>query len=394
MKKNNYLYIIFIVSLIFLSCNKEINDPVEDCTLEITDDSETNPKSETYQAILDKYCKKGLPGLSMAIRTPDEGLWLGASGYARIEDKTEMQVCHLHHSASIAKTYIATAVLLLVEQGKINLDDLAKDYLSQEIYSNISNAEQATIRQLLNHTSGIYNFDDNFKFYVNTFNNPLEVSTIGELFEKYVYDMPEYFSVGEGYHYSNTNYSLLGLIIEKASGITLGEYIEQNIFEPLELTNTFYKNSPQYPDIPNLVNSYFEQFENNLQNCSDMQKHFDDIAYGHEGIIAAPYDFLLFMENLISGNILSAELTQEMINMSEIIDKKAYGLGIVRYETDFGYAYGHTGGAIGTMTYAMYFPDSQVSFVICCNMGLVFRSEKVSLFYEDLFEELITVILE
>ena len=178
MKRNIFLYIVFIVSLLSLSCNKEITAPVEDCTLEITDDSDTNLKTETYQAILDKYCKKGLPGLSLAIRTPDEGLWLGASGYARIEDKTEMQVCHLHHSASIAKTYIATAVLMLVEQGKINLNDLAKDYLHQEIYSNISNAEQATIKQLLNHTSGIYNFDDNFKFYVNTFNNPLEISTI------------------------------------------------------------------------------------------------------------------------------------------------------------------------------------------------------------------------
>ena len=392
MKKYIIFLTAFIIASFFLSCNKEIKDPVEICSLEINEDSETNPKSDEYQAILDKYCEKGLPGLSLVVKTNEHGLWVGASGYARVEDNTPMQACHLHHSASIAKSFIATAVLLLVEEGKISLNDLAMNYLDEEIYSNIDNAEQATIKQLLNHTSGIYNFNDNLKVYVNTFNNPIEHSSCVELFENYVYGVDAYFPVGEDFHYSNTNYSLLGMIIENVNGNSLGEFIENNIIEPLGLTNTFYKNSPQYPDIPNLVNSYYELFEGNLNNCSDIQKHLSDIAYGHEGFIATPYDFSLFMENLISGNILSEELTQEMLDMSENFEDVNYGLGIMRYETDFGDGYGHTGGAMGTMTYAIYFPDSQISFTICCNMGAIFGDDKISMFYEELFEELINLI--
>lgn len=374
----------FLISVIFLSCNKEIIDPVETCSSEIPNDNQTNKKSDIYQSILDKYCAKGLPGISLAIRTNDDGLYLDSAGYARIEDKTKMKVCHLHHSASISKTYIATAVLILVEEGKIGLNDLAKNYLDKEIYTRVSNAEQATIKQLLNHSSAIYSFEENVKFYVNTLNNPFGHSSSLELIENYVYDMPAYSSISRRHYYSNTNYSLLGMIIEKASGSSLGEYIEDNIIIPFNLSNTYYKNSPKYPDMPNLVNSYYDLFGDNLTNCSDIQKHFANIAMGHEGIIATPYDFLLFIENLLAGNILSEKLTKEMLNID---DNEYYGLGIMRYKTACGVGFGHTGGSIGAGSFAIYFPDSQISFSMFCNIGAV-GSDNISLFYYQLFDEI------
>ena len=219
------------------------------------------------------------------------------------------------------------------------------------------------------------------KIFVDAFNNIHEHSSSIDLFENYVYGVPAYSTTGTDIHYSNTNYSLLGMIIENASEMPLGEFVENNIITPLEFTNTFYKNSAEYPDVPNLVNSYFEQFENNLSYCSDIQKHLADIAMGHEGMIATPLDFLIFMENLIQGNIINEALTREMVDISDDPDNSEYRLGIVRYETALGYGYGHTVGAVGTMS----FPEAQVSFSMACNQSLVFGGSNVSLFYDDLF---------
>ncbi|MBN2890591.1 MAG: beta-lactamase family protein [Bacteroidales bacterium] len=392
MKTNKFTSIILIFFFAFISCNKEIKINTPDCDFNVQNDNATNSKSEIYQEILDEYCAKGLPGLSLVIETPDDGLYVGTSGMAKIEDNTPMKPCHIHHSASIAKMYTATMILLLAQEGLLSLDDLAKKYLSEEIYSNISNCDIVTIRQLLNHSSGIYNFDDNVKMYVDTFNEYEENSSIEDLFENYVYGMPAYFAPGEDHHYSNTNFSLLGMIIENVSGKSIGEFMQENIIEPLALQNTYYKASDNYPNVPNLVNSYLVHFENELQNCTDIQTHFSNIAYGHEGVLANPYDFAFFIKNLVSGNILNPEYTAEMLTFDENSEGDMYGLGIFQYETDYETGFGHAGGALGTMTYAIYFPESQISFSICCNLGTVFYSDLSPTFYQDLYIELMKVI--
>jgi D-alanyl-D-alanine carboxypeptidase len=181
------------------------------------------------------------------------------------------------------------------------------------------------------------------------------------------------------------------MIIENASGISIGEYMDQKILTPLNMENTIYKSSPGFPDLPGVVNSYFEHFPKQIQNGTDVQKHFSNIAYGHEGIIASPYDFAKFMKLLVTGNVLSAESTSEMLDMNTP-GNDTYGLGIKEYKTTYESGFGHTGGSIGTMSYAIYFPESDISFSICCNLGGVFVSENTEMFYEDLYEELIKVI--
>ncbi len=392
MKKNKLIITLTIVLLTITSCNKEVNIPSDDCNLDIISNNETNPKAGIYQELLDEYCAKGLPGLSLVIETPNEGLFVGTAGMAQIEDNIEMKPCHIHHSASIAKTFISAMVLILAQQGKLDLDDLAKNYLPEQIYSNISNADIVTVRQLLNHSSGIYNFDDNASMYVDTFNDTEGNSSTEEIFENYVYGMPAYFAPGEDHHYSNTNFSLLGMIIENASEQSLGDFMQKNIIEPLSLQNTYYKSFENFPNVPNLVNNYLIHFDGQLQNCTDIQRHFSNIAYGHEGVLANPLDFAYFMKQLVSGNILNEEYTQELLTCKQNSEGEMYGLGIFEFKTDYETGYGHTGGALGTMTYAIYFPESNISFSICCNLGTVFYNDLSPTFYDDLYAELIKVI--
>jgi D-alanyl-D-alanine carboxypeptidase len=388
------LIIVSAFMVLFLSsCTKEIAEDVAACDIMPEYNSE-HPKAVALQSILDDYVQAGLPGLSMVVETPVDGLWLGTAGKASLEDQVAMEPCHLHHSASIAKTFIATLILQLAEKEQLGLDEQARDYLPEEVFSNIENAEQATIRQLLNHTSGIYNFDDNLKAYVDTFNDPLVNPSTLAFFEKYVYGVPAYFEVGEGHHYSNTNYSLLGMIIENITGIPLGEYMKQSIFDPLGLEHTYFNSPAGSQDEENVVNSYFEHFSKQLQNGTDIQKHFTNIAKGHEGVISTPYEFAQFMKLLVTGKVLSAEYTALMMDIEQAYERGRYRLGIIEYETIHENGFGHTGGSIGTMSYAIYFPESEVSFSICCNLGTVFASENTKMFYDDLFQDLLSEIFD
>ena len=96
--------------------------------------------------------------------------------------------------------------------------------------------------------------------------------------------------------YSNTNYLLLGLIIENVTGKPLGDAMNEWIITPCHLTETYYKSSSGYPNIAGIPNSYFEHNTGSLQNCTAMQLHFANISMGHEGIIASPRDYVLFLD--------------------------------------------------------------------------------------------------
>lgn len=371
--------LVFVPLIVFLlqclSCETTIiDDPVASCNFVDTLSNADHPYKDIFQAILDENVAMGMPGLSAAIET-EHGWWIGCAGMACIEDQVNMKPCHLHHSASMAKPFIATLIMRLYEDGIIGIDDPIKDYLPDDMVSRIKNADVATIRQLLNHTSGIFGFDDFSGMYIDIFNDPSASFTLEDVFEKYVYGKAPYCEAGAEHHYSNTGYSLLGLIIEEASGMSLGDYFEQEIILPLGLTNTFYKSSKGYPfDLENCVNSYFCFHGKQLQNCTDLQKNLIDYAMGHEGVVATPYDFARFIKELIRGNIIDSTTLEVML--SDEIEEwenggRYYALGIMHWEDDDGEddGYGHNGSSAGTRTVMMSIPNAGVSIAITMNLG-------------------------
>ncbi len=394
MKKRIVFIPIFTALLLIVSCTKILTDPVESCNFDGPIDNASNPYSELYQKILDEYVAMGLPGVSVAIETPDFGWWIGCSGIARIEDGTIMQPCHLHQSASMAKPYIATMVMRLIEDEKLGLDDPIRNYLPDDMVSQIANADEATIRQLLSHRSGIFDTDENLKYYVDAFNDPKIPNTATEVFEKYLYGMPAYGDPGESYNYSNAGYNLLGMIIEEASGMGLGEYFEQEIRQPLRLNHTYYRSDPGYPEnIPNRVNGYWERLPGQLQNCTDISNRFCKNSMGSEGIFSTPYEYARFLQELMRGNIVDSTTLLIMIaeeNKSERMSND-YFLGIMHWSGDDWESYGHTGTSVGTMGVTMYFPADDVTFALTTNLGGTFTSVNTRRFRPDLLNELLNV---
>ena len=168
-----------------------------------------------------------IPGLAIAVTRNDSVLYSSAFGYTNINTKRPMKPEHVFHWASVSKTFVATAILQLVEKGKIDLDEKLITYLpyfkqKDPDYKNI------TIRQMLNHTSGIGDVDD------YGWDNPQYDSGALERFVRSTANDDMRFPPGKDMAYSNTAYEALGDVIAKVSGTSFETYIRKNILEPLE----------------------------------------------------------------------------------------------------------------------------------------------------------------
>lgn len=380
------------------SCRKaELHEPVSsNCNLSFADSSANHPKNLIYQALLDKYVKAGLPGLVVLISAPNEGLWIGSSGYARIEDKTPMKKCNIVYSASIGKTYCAVAIMKLFDDGKLNLDDRINLYLSHEICDNIPNGNTVTIRNLLGHTSGIPNFDNATRFISDVLNNPFSISTDDLI--RYEYGKKSLFQPGEGYEYSSTGYELLALIIDNITGESHSKYYTSHIFQPNGLNNTYYKNEIAFPTPDGLVNCYFDRLGNGkIENVSDINNYLTQVFTGSDGILASVYDYYLFIEALMKGNLVSAQSLQQMTNWHDTYSSKPnikYGLGLYQIETKYGYKVGHDGDAMGAAADVHYFPDHDVTIVTATNMGTFLDTDLSLKYNKDFQDELLDAVFK
>lgn len=390
--KSRYILIATMLSVLFVfSCTEEFFEPVESCSFTESTDNATNPYSDLYQQVLDDYIKNGIPGISIAVETPEHGWWVGCSGMASIEEDEKLKSCHLFHSASMAKTYTATMIMRLVEDEIICLDDGIAKYLPEEMISRIANGDTATIRQCLSHTAGFEDVYFALDGRTDVLNNPLSDLTLESRFEKFFYDRKAIASPGEKFEYSGAGFDLVGLIIEKVSGMPLGEYFEKEIIEPIGLVNTYYKASPGYPNIDGLVNGYMEHYSGKLQNCSDIDMKLSDIAMGHAGVIATPYEYARFYQELMRGNILNDNTLAEMLKVEwKAEEGPDYCLGIYHWDLEHGTSYLHSGMLYGILSVTRYYPDSDITISICTNLGGIFKSKNVDRF-QNLRKELVNV---
>jgi|WetSurMetagenome_2_1015567.scaffolds.fasta_scaffold02736_7 D-alanyl-D-alanine carboxypeptidase len=388
------ILISFLLLITVFSCKKEeTNVPVSsDCVLPFADSSESNPRGSAYQSILDKYVKRGLPGLIVLIRTPAEGIWVGASGDARIENHTLMKPCDIVYSASIGKTYCAVAIMQLVDEGKISLDDKINQYLPSDICDNIPNANDATIRQVLGHTAGIPNFDDDPQFIADVLNNPFAITTDGMI--KYVYGEKALNAPGDEYHYSSTGYELLARIIDNVTGENHSKFYTSHIFQPLGLTSTYYKNEPGFPEPDGLVNCYFERLnDGKIENVSDINNYLTQMFTGSDGIMASVYDYSVFIDALVTGKLVSPGSYNQMTQWHDAPagTTKKYGLGLQRRETPYGYKIGHDGDAMGAGTDMYYFPESGITIVTATNVGTFLETDLPKV-YDEFQDEMLDTV--
>lgn len=277
-------------------------------------------------------------------------------GTQRLFDKTD-----LFRVGSITKTFVSTEVLILADRKYLSLDDTLSKFNTQ-----IPNANQITIRHLLNMTAGINDFATNAKFRLDLVSTPLANKTPEELVDYVSKDEPANLP-GEKYHYSSTNYILLGIIIEKVTGKNLHKCIEDDILTPLQLKNTYFPTSHAFPTGRNkaVCGYYFFNAESNKLDVTEMFS--DTWAWGSGAMISCISDLQIWGEALANASFLSQGMKAERDKtVPSDLPYMNYGLGLM---ISNGY-YGHSGFVPGYTSAAMYSPERDVSIIVLINYNM------------------------
>ena len=389
--KNVTLFFLLCLMLTMNACSTYMQATcITDCNEEQKNASSFS-KGPELKKLMDELTQNGVPGCTTAVYS-DEGWWEYASGFSKVEDKTLMQTCNLQYLQSVSKTYMAVAILKLREQGKIDLDVSMKEYLPVKYQQYLPEIDSVTIRMLLNHTSGLpeYNFQPAYVSYL--FQHPNYFFTIEELL-KPIKGKKLQFKPGSKHVYTNTNYTLLALIADSLTG-DHAKFIAENIFQPLQLTNTFYRNDTGYLRYTTIPNSYWDRYSNSiLENVSVMQRRNVSTLIGDDGIVCTPSDAVKFLKGLMEGKLLSPASLKEMEQW--VNDKNGnpiYGLGLIHHSFNGHTAIGHSGGGIGAGCELYYFPEKNLYFFVAINIGTVTDSPlhaKLSKIKDDLWATLV-----
>lgn len=384
-----------ILFSLLLLCSSACADYLQDLPITACGFSESlnnnYTKAQELQAALDELVSKGVPGAALAVHT-NEGVWATTAGFSKIETKARMELCHLQYLQSVAKTYLAVAILKLFEQGKIDLNAPIEQYLPRQYHKYLPSVTDITATMLLNHTSGIPEYNSQPAYVSKLLSHP-DYSFRSEEYLAFIEGKPADFSPGSRYAYRNTNYLVLALIAEAITG-NHAAFITQEIFQPLNLQHTFYRNQMGNPNLSALVNSYWDRHSDGIvENISQMQLTNVASLIGDDGIVATPLDAVKFLKGLMEERLLTANtlaLMKTWVNDRQ--GEPTYGLGL-DYATFAGQtAFGHSGGGLGAGCQLYFFPEQNVCVFLAVNLGTVTESP-IHTRAADTLEKIYEVIL-
>jgi len=285
-------------------------------------------------------------------------LLLEAYGKADVEGNAPMTVGTMIPIGSVAKQFTAAAILQLRDQGKLSLDDEVTKWLPELN----TGGNRITLRHLLAHTAGIVDLAEMQELRAaQMMRNPsLTRDSVYKVISRY----PPMFPAGAMEIYSNTGYWLLGRIIEKASGVTYGEYIEKRIFVPLGMSRSMYCDNSK--PVPDRANPY--TIRNGAVRREPDIVHTATYAAG--AICSTAGDMVTWLRALHGGKVLSSKSYAELITPAKLNDGTSlrYGMGTTVAEDSHGLRFiGHNGGGFGFSAEARWYPDAQLAVVVLTN---------------------------
>jgi D-alanyl-D-alanine carboxypeptidase len=271
---------------------------------------------------------------------------------------------------SVGKTYASAVALQLVHEGKVGLDDPISKYLGKEPwFRRLPNAGRITVRHLMTHTSGLVRYELDPRFTADLSANPDKVWS-GEDRLAYLFDARPPFAPGEGWEYSDTNYIVLGLIIERAGGASYYEQLRRRILVPHGLDDTVPADSRT---VPGLVQGYAGA--NNPFGGSDEMIVDGRFAVNPQfewtggGLAVTARDLARWAKRLYEGKVVDASLMDDLLDgvPAKLGPETKYGLGVIIRPTALGTTYGHSGFMPGYQTDVMYFPELKTAIAVQVN---------------------------
>jgi D-alanyl-D-alanine carboxypeptidase len=323
--------------------------------------------------MINQLTTKGIPGVSLMVED-NNGIWYKSSGYADLGNKTNMQNCHLGKLASVSKLFTAVMIYKLVDAGKINLDDPISNYIDKDIVDKLDNAEKSSIRNLLAHSSGIYDvvFDPSFILY--TFNN-LDKEKSYEKLLSFAYGKDPDFEYNAKRSYNQTlNHVLLAMIVNKVTGHDQSRMLRQEIFNPLGMNNSYIRPQENIPWNITAKGYYDYRKEGVLQDLTSL---FTGDGRGFTGIYMNVNDLRIFTNALFREKTLISVASLSSMIQIPFLDSNLNCAGGCRAASitvnGKNYTwYGHPGGEVNYAAGAFYCPEKNATITYTINYGVAF----------------------
>jgi D-alanyl-D-alanine carboxypeptidase len=325
------------------------------------------------QARLDSIrAKYKVPGVSITIVWPDGRSWTGVSGYADLGHRVKVVSGTAFSIGSVSKTFLATLILELVQEHKLSLSDTVLDWLPGAKVS-----PQITIRQLLGHTSGLYDFFENPNVDRALLKEPRRMWTPAEALS---YMGKPWCAPGSCWAYSNSNYVLLGQIVERATGNTVATELRGRFFDPLDLGRTFVQGvEPRKGTVATaykLIGTLPHRSAKSLADGTTVSPFMSVVtAAGSAGNIAASSaDLARWARALYGGKVLSAQSLAQMLDTSTsriLHAPTPYGFALSTITLGGRLTWGHNGRLIGSRASIRYLPASGFTVAVVTNQDVI-----------------------
>ena len=297
-------------------------------------------------------------GIAAAVVKGNDTLLLKGYGKADVEWNIPMPVDAMFEIGSVTKQFTAVAILQLRDEGKLSLHDpITKWFPDFDTRGNT-----LTLRRLLDHTSGIKGITEMPEFGILVENSRFPRDSGYALIKRYPFQFP----TGEAQIYNNSAFWLLGLVVEKASGMTYEDYVEKKLFMPLGMKRSMYCNSSE--NVERRAHGYGVQ--NGQVRRAPANVHTWPFSAG--SLCSTAGDMVTWLKALHGGKVLSPKSYAEMITPSKLNDGTPlrYGMGISVGKDGRGLTFiGHGGAIDGFVTYATWYPDAQAAIVVLMNSG-------------------------
>jgi D-alanyl-D-alanine carboxypeptidase len=310
------------------------------------------------------------PGATVGFVLPDGRSASVSTGLADVENNIALKPQDRMLAGSIGKTYVAAVTLQLVQEGKLDLDEKIERWFGREPWFNrLANAKDITVRMLMNHTSGLVEYYP-LKDCMKTLKEiPDKVWQHAELIECAL-DSKPLFPAGQGWSYADTNYILVGMIVERITKKSLYDEVDRRILKPLALAQTVPSDKRT---IPGVITGYSRPgspfgFEGRVIIDGKFVAN-PQFEWAGGGFASTAEDLARWAKFLYEGKVLKKPYLDQMLAAVEAKTGRGdkYGLGVQVRQSDWGISYGHGGWFPGYLSEMEYFPQYRIAIAIQFN---------------------------
>ncbi|WP_055495413.1 serine hydrolase [Streptomyces sp. TP-A0356] len=317
---------------------------------------------------LDKAVQRAMreahvPGATVGLWTADNGSYVRSFGVADKSDGRRMSPDLSMRIGSETKTFTVTALLQLVDQGKVGLDDRIGQYVS-----GVPNGDRITLRQLAGMRSGLFNYSQDDAFSGALMSDPQRPFTPRQLLD-YAFRHPVLFPPGQRFDYSNTNLILLGLVVEKVSGRRLEDFIHGNILVPAGLTHTLFPADATFP-APHAQGYTNQTTSGKVEDATDWNPSWSGAA---GAMISDLQDLHTWARTVATGRlrdggtlISPALQKQRLVTPATMVPGIGYGLGVFNVQGWIG----HNGSLPGYESLTVHLPSARATLVVLLNTDI------------------------